>query len=193
MLIRFRFQSDSALPAFVSAISQANLTQFVWKGRLNGSPASNASYVWPNLRKLLETNQRILLFTDLSTDSVLGSSSAAVRGASSWLLPIWEYAFETEERVRREEDFNCEMQSMSFDPAAVVAPRAIRDNQLAILHHSISVPEASAGTSALTNTRDSIISRFFNCSAAWDRRPSIVVLNYWSVGNPIVTIDEING
>lgn len=124
---------------------------------------------WPVLREMVETGQRLVVFTDRDT------------GGYPWLHAMWEHLWDTHWSVRELDAFDCACHR--GDPA----------NALFVLNHFITNPLPYPATAQLANDRDFLLDRAMACWQESGRIPNFVTVDYYELGNVFDVVDHLNG
>ena len=159
----------------VEAFRQAGLEEFMW--RSNNTPVNNPTFLWPILQDMIVEDKRVMLFVD----------RVPPPGSPNWIHYQWDFMFENPFQASSVGEFVCDL-----NRGTIGTTRAIRNRKLALLNHFISAPLGGPSFSAQANTALSITQHFFNCTADWGRRPTIVAFDYWSLLNPLKTVEDIS-
>ncbi|NOZ87461.1 MAG: hypothetical protein GXP49_14555 [Deltaproteobacteria bacterium] len=123
---------------------------------------------WPTLSEMIAANQRVVVLTDRDG------------GNPEWYLPVWDYAFETHFSAKTREDLTC-------DPN-----RGSTDNSLFILNHFLTKPFADPDLAEQVNHNPFFIDRAEECAKRFRRRPSMVAVDFYDIGDLLDVVDELN-
>ncbi|ORY69789.1 PLC-like phosphodiesterase [Pseudomassariella vexata] len=145
---------------------------------------------WPTLGSMISANTRLVTFI-----ASINSSTTY-----SYLLPEFEYVFETAYDVRSLSGFNCSIdRPTTYDSASA----AISDGLLPLMNHfaysaigSVEIPNVSdidTTNSPDTNTTGALGTHAYQCYNEWAQAPTFVLVDFYSEGPAIDTADNING
>lgn len=123
---------------------------------------------WPKLGQMVESGRRLVVFSDEQP------------GEPAWHHDLWEHAFETDWDVQAEEDFYCDKR------------RGSEDHALFILNHFVTDPFASEQAAASVNAQDFLFERATSCWDHWGRIPNFVTVDFYSIGDLIQVVAELN-
>ncbi|KAK1250902.1 hypothetical protein MKX07_005457 [Trichoderma sp. CBMAI-0711] len=182
--------SDNAdASQFAAAYQQAGLAKF---GYVPPSAATTTTtQEWPSLRSMIANNTRVVSFiTNIDASS-----------ASPYLLPEFDYVFETPFTVLSLDGFNCTVDRPSD---AGTAANAFSQGFMGLVNHfkdeeitaGINIPDTdnialvnSAGTSDAGNLGQHIQ----QCNDQWNHRPTFVLVDFWDKGDTVKAADDSNG
>ena len=123
---------------------------------------------WPTLGAMIEDNRRLVVLADDG-------------GGADWYHDVWAHAWETHWSYDDPEDMPCD------------GNRGSTDNPLFILNHFISDPLANEEAAALVNQADHLGARARRCMEASGRLPNFVTVDFYSLGDLLQVVDELNG
>ncbi|KAE9368121.1 hypothetical protein N431DRAFT_349596 [Stipitochalara longipes BDJ] len=156
-----------------------------------GYVPSSSGPTWPTLQTLIAANTRLVSFiASITRDS-----------SHPYLLPEFDYVFETAFGVSSMDGFNCTLSRPSSLPSSNVA---LSSGYMGLLNHfadtvavfGISVPDVTdiANTnSASTNTIGALGTHGAQCEIEWGTKPTFILVDFWNVGPAIETADQLNG
>ncbi|RFU79060.1 hypothetical protein TARUN_3189 [Trichoderma arundinaceum] len=168
---------------FASAFEDSGLDQV--------SYALPANTEWPSLRSMIANNTRVVSFVTNT-----GPSTAA-----PYLLPEFDYIFETRYEVVTLDGFNCTIDRPSTVPSAAYG---VVNGFMGLVNHfkdqeitaGLTIPDSdnarivnSANTTAVGNLGRHIQ----QCNSEWNHRPSFVLVDFWDQGNVVEAADNSNG
>ncbi|KAL7817062.1 PLC-like phosphodiesterase [Trichoderma gracile] len=178
--------SDNAdVSQFAAAYQQSGLSKFGFV------PPSSSGTAWPSLRSMIANNTRVVSFI-----TNIDASSAA-----PYLLPEFDYVFETPFTVLSLDGFNCTVDRPSD---AGTAANAFSKGFMGLVNHfkdeeitaGINIPDTenialvnSAGTSDTGNLGQHIQ----QCNDQWNHRPTFVLVDFWDKGSTVKAADDSNG
>eukprot|EP00760_Papus_ankaliazontas_P035070 PhM_4_TR7606/c0_g1_i1/m.44916 len=161
----------------VQDFDDSGLSQYVWTPT---SKPSDPTFVWPTMQELIDSNKRVLVFTDLS------DTHRHNENAPSWYLYMWDYFFETKYSFQTTSAFDCQPNRGYSTDSGVMS------RKLSILNHFLTNPVASPMLAADANELTSVQDHYSSCQQSWGRTPNVVAFDFWSMGDPLRTIDNIN-
>jgi hypothetical protein len=146
---------------------------------------------WPTLQTMISTNARLVTFI----------ASVAPNGQYPYLLPEFQYVFETPYLVTNPASFGC---GLDRPQSAGSAPAALRSGLLSLMNHfayaslssSIQLPDVTH----IDNTNSPSLSaqgalgmHARMCMAQWGSKPVFILVDFWDRGPAIATADMLNG
>ncbi|RDL37392.1 Uncharacterized protein BP5553_04825 [Venustampulla echinocandica] len=157
------------------------------------APASTSGPMatWPTLQTLISANTRLVSFiTNIEHDST-----------KPYLLPEFDYVFETAFGVSSVGGFNCTVDRPS---SLGSGSTAVSKGYLGLLNHfldieqsfGITVPDVAniaTTNSASTNTTGTAGTHGAQCQSEWGVRPTFILVDFFNVGPAIQTADQLNG
>ncbi|MCH2126549.1 MAG: hypothetical protein MK165_17290 [Pirellulaceae bacterium] len=153
---------ESYVPASVvqAAFKDASLLE-----RLHCQSVTEA---WPTLRKMVDTNRRLVVFTD--------------REGGSWpgYHDVWRFCWETPFSVKAVEKFN------------FVVNRGRLSNSLIILNHFITRPTAGVSLARKANARAVLQPRLTACLRETGRHPHFITVDFYDVGDTLQVVREFH-
>ncbi len=181
---------NNSTATFGSVFSASGIDKYGYTPTSTTGPQAT----WPTLQSMISANTRLVTFI-----ASIGYSSTY-----PYLLPEFNYAFETPFSVTSLSSFTCALDRPSTLTAAG-APAAIRAGYLPLLNHfvdtvesfGIQVPDvtdvATTNSPAL-NTTGALGTEAAKCASQWGgAKPVFVLLDFWNVANPIAAVDALNG
>ncbi|TFB04851.1 putative secreted protein [Trichoderma ghanense] len=174
---------DADVSQFAAAYQQAGLSKFGYV-----PPSATA---WPSLAAMIANKTRVVSFVT----NIKASSSAP------YLLPEFDYVFETPFTVLSLDGFNCTVDRPSD---AGTAANAFSKGFMGLVNHfkdeeittGINIPDTdnialvnSADTSATGNLGQHIQ----QCTDQWNHRPTFVLVDFWDKGSTVKAADDSNG
>jgi len=154
-------------------------------------PSASAMTSWPTLQAMIQANARLVTFI----------ASAAPSAQYPYLLPEFQYVFETPYLVTGPSGFGC---ALDRPQSAGSAAAALRRGFLPLLNHfsyaslssSIQVPDVThidTTNSPSTTTQGALGWHARSCAAQWGVQPVFVLVDFWDKGPAIATADSLNG
>jgi len=129
---------------------------------------THAGGAWPTLGALVDADTRVVVLSDNG-------------GAPAWYHDVWSHAFETHFSADQPEDFSCAPNR--GDPA----------NALFIFNHFLTFPVAMPPLARQVNFNPFLGRRAFRCQAETGRLPNFVTVDFYSIGDVLEVVDQLNG
>ncbi|KAL7821648.1 PLC-like phosphodiesterase [Trichoderma aethiopicum] len=184
--------SDNAdVSQFAAAYQQSGLSKFGYVPPSTSDDDDAAIAEWPSLRAMIAKNTRVVSFiTNIKAST-----------ASPYLLPEFDYVFETPFTVLSLDGFNCTVDRPSD---AGTANAAFAKGFMGLVNHfkdeeitaGINIPDTenialvnSPGTSDAGNLGQHIQ----QCNDQWNHRPTFVLVDFWDKGSTVKAADDSNG
>lgn len=158
------------------------------------TPASTtAMSTWPTLQTLISANTRLVTFvTNIDYET-----------ASPYILPEFNYIFETPFDVTSSSGFNCTVDRPSSLSSGTGAT-ALSSGYMSLMNHfqynamafGITVPAIGlieTTNSAATNTTGTLGTHGEQCNSEWGSKPTFVLVDFFNVGPAIEAADNLNG
>ncbi|KAL3424935.1 hypothetical protein PVAG01_04216 [Phlyctema vagabunda] len=153
--------------------------------------STSAMSTWPTLQTLITANTRLVTFI----------ASIDYDTTYPYLLPEFNYVFETDFGVTSLSGFNCTIDrptSLSSSAAAISA------GYMGMLNHfmddagsfGISTPNTANLTitnSPDTSTTGALGTHGSQCNSEWSAKPVFIIVNFFNVGPAIEAADNLNG
>jgi hypothetical protein len=154
---------------FEAYISEADTAAaFAEAGLLPMLHAQPGAAPWPTLRELIDTETRLVVFTD-------------ERGDLPWHHYVWDYASETPFSFETPADLSC-------------APnRGNPSNPLFILNHFLTQVFGHPTLAEQINHDPLFIERALACQAARNRLPNFVTVDFYDIGDVFPVTAALNG
>lgn len=130
--------------------------------------AHPAGAPWPTLRELIDSDQRVVVFTD------------AGGGSYDWYLDVWRYAWETDFSARAVADFSCEKN------------RGDAEASLFILNHFLTDTFAVPDQAATVNATPFVLDRARECMQSSGRLPTFVTVDFYDRGGVAAAVAALN-
>jgi len=153
--------------------------------------STSATGNWPTLGSMISSNTRLVTFI----------ASITYSASYPYLLPEFQYVFETPYLVTKLAGFNCTLdRPAGKGPAAT----AIRSNMLPLMNHmayaslsdSIQIPDVSdidKTNSANPTVQGTLGQHAMKCQGEWGIKPSFILIDFWDKGQPTAVLDTLNG
>ncbi|KAF7559821.1 hypothetical protein G7046_g4324 [Stylonectria norvegica] len=156
------------------------------------SPASTeATSEWPTLQSMIDDKKRLVSFiTNIDTTA-----------ADPFLLPEFDYVFETPFTVTELTGFNCTLDRPSKLDSATAA---LSSNYMGLINHfkyqglgsDLLLPDVSnieVVNSASTTTDGNLGKHLDTCNTAWSGVPNFVLVDFFDKGEVMKATDAMNG
>jgi len=179
--------SDRAPAAsFGQAFSSSGISSYGYTPASATRPIAN----WPTLQTLITANTRLITFiASIDYDSTL-----------PYLLPEFEFVFETAFGVTEFTAFTCELdRPTSLSSSAV----AVSEGYMGLLNHFKAQKQAffdvpdEANITTTNSASTTIIGAAglhgLTCANEWKVKPTFILVDFWNVGPSIATGDLLNG
>lgn len=148
---------------------------------------------WPTLQTLISTNTRLITFI----------ASIDYSKTYPYLLPEFNYVFETAFSVTSLSGFNCTLDRPSSLTSSG-ASAAVKSGYLPLQNHFVDTVEAfsvqipdisniSTTNSPSLNTTGSVGTEASKCLQEWGVKPVFILVDFWNVANPLQAVDVLNG
>lgn len=146
---------------------------------------------WPTLQSMIDSGSRVVVFI----------TNLPYTASTPYLLPEFDFVFETEFRVTELNGFNCTLDRPS---RAAPASAALANNYLSLVNHfkyqsltaGIMIPDVDridTVNSPATTTEGNLGRHLQTCNSEWARQPNFVLVDFWDRSNPIQAVDSMNG
>ncbi|KAM6477888.1 PLC-like phosphodiesterase [Trichoderma sp. SZMC 28011] len=168
---------------FAAAFQQSGLSNFGFV------PQSKTE--WPSLRDMIANKTRVVSFiTNIDSSS-----------SSPYLLPEFDYVFETPFTVVDLNGFNCTVDRPSN---AGTAAQAFGNGFMGLINHfkdqeitaGLTIPDTDnivLVNSDNTTTAGNLGLHIQQCNTQWNHRPSFVLVDFWDQGETVKAADNSNG
>lgn len=123
---------------------------------------------WPTLDELTESGTPLILFTDSGGDIY------------PWLHNVWSYAFETPYAAETPDALSCALN------------RGNAENPFFILPHFLTAPLAAPELADQINHNPFFQERINACTDEWAHRPTIIQVDFYSVGDVFDVVEALN-
>ena len=123
---------------------------------------------WPTLGELIEADTRVVVFAENEAG-----------GGFDWYHDAFTYTQDTPFSFETLDDFSCDLN------------RGDAGNQLFLMNHWLSPASPTSAESA--NDAEVIRERFSECAELRGRIPNMIAVDFYSVGDLVDTVAELNG
>ena len=123
---------------------------------------------WPSLGALIDAGERVVVLSDRSEN------------APPFVLDMWAHAVDVDYRAERAADFSCAF--FRGDP----------ENALFILNHFITNPLPNETAAAEVNAYEVLMPRATQCQTEHNRVPNFVTVDFFSLGDTMRVVEELN-
>lgn len=160
-------------------------------GQYGYTPATpGATGDWPTLQTMIDNGQRVVPFVT----NVQSSPSAP------YILPEFDYVFETHFDVLELSGFNCTLDRPSKIDSAT---SAVTSNYLGLVNHfkyqrltgTIQLPDIDnldVVNSAATDAVGNLGTHLDTCNTEWGTQPTFVLVDFFDEGDPLAAVDSMN-
>jgi len=129
---------------------------------------------WATLREMIDTNQRLVIFTDVNDASP----------TQNWYHYVWDHAVETHYSVNDTIEMVCDYN------------RGNAWNDLFIFNHFIT--HAAFGTglpveSEIANSNPFFLNRILECQEVHDKFPNFITVDFYEKGDALQVVNILNG
>jgi hypothetical protein len=154
---------DYVQPAdLAAAFTEAGLAEFAYAGPVQRP--------WPTLRRLVDDNQRLIVFTESGRPGV------------PWLHPAFASIQETPYTFHKPEDFSCRPN------------RGGTSGSLFQINHWIETTPAPQPTNAeIVNAYDFLLRRARECQRVRKRVPNVIAVDFYDIGDVVRVARTMNG
>ncbi|KAI8047560.1 PLC-like phosphodiesterase [Gilbertella persicaria] len=162
--------------AFEAAYNASGLTDYV-------HTQAYGNLTWPTLGEMISSGKRVVNFVDEGTDT----------HQVAWLLPEWDFCFETPYNNKNESSFSCTIDRPTEpnDPT----------ESLYIMNHflygtlrlgalEIEIPQK--GTANVTNGNSSLLAQAQQCKSTFGRQPTFLEIDFYNKGNTLEIAAALN-
>ncbi|CAO3642864.1 unnamed protein product [Cunninghamella blakesleeana] len=152
-------------------------------GLIDYSYAQNANnFTWPTLQEMIASGKRLVTFTDLGAD----------QAQVPWLLPEFNYVFETPYDNRNESSFSCTIDRPS-DPTNPTSMMYVMNHFIygTFQFGSTSIEFPQKGTANITNS-DSLFNQAKECQQTFGRLPTFLEVDFFNLGNTLGVTAQLN-
>ncbi|MDD3741449.1 MAG: phosphatidylinositol-specific phospholipase C domain-containing protein [Bacteroidales bacterium] len=127
---------------------------------------------WPTLEEMINTNKRLVVFSDMDDASEM----------QKWYHYAWDYSVETHFTVNGTDDFSCDYN------------RGDPENDLFIFNHFItsSVGTGNIEQATIANSNPFFISRIFECMDNNEKLPNFITVDFYETGNCCDVVNTLN-
>ena len=154
------------------------------------TPTSTPQRTWPTLQTMITANTRLVTFI----------ASITYDTTFPYLLPEFDFMFETAFGVTSQSGFNCTLDRPSSQSSAVAAVSA---GLMGMANHflddaqsffqSPNTDKLDVTNSATTNTVGTLATQAQQCQREWGVKPTFLLVNFFNVGPAMATADLLNG
>ncbi len=145
----------------VAAFAESGLLDHV-RYQSPGSP-------FPTLGEMIRDGHRLMVFIENGG------------GTPNWLMPLFDYSFDTPYTFAMVADFSCSVN------------RGARDHALFTLNHWLSNPTSDARWAQQVNVNPVLIDRARRCASEVGHIPNFVAVDFYDLGDLFPTVAALNG
>ncbi|CEP13571.1 hypothetical protein [Parasitella parasitica] len=147
-------------------------------------PNTSASLMWPTIQEMIDTNKRLVNFVDAEADIT----------QVPWLIDQFSHIFETPYENLDVDSFDCNVDR--------IAQEMSPNGMMYVMNHfiygvievgplKIEVPFKEKATTV--NAKDSLIKHASICSLTFQKRPSFIEVDFYTIGDALAVVSELNG
>jgi len=122
----------------------------------------------PTLGELIEVDERLLVFS--------GSGG----GSPDWYHSMWDWWWDNPYAAERPSDFSCALY------------RGQTENALMAINHFLTAPIGMEALASQANTTRNLEAHITDCMAAAGRKPSLVMVDFYSIGEVLDVVSALN-
>jgi hypothetical protein len=159
-------QDETPAAATLAAVRSAKLVPYL------AVPPANPYAKWPTLGQMISSGHRLVLFTENA------------KNAAPWLQNFYAYGEET--------PFSFPSVQQMTGAASCVPHRGGTGRRLFLLNHFVTPASGSRKQSAQANAAEFLTTRIRDCTAARHRLPTIVAVDFASLGQAQTVVDQLN-
>jgi hypothetical protein len=180
---------NNSTATFGSVFSASGIDKYGYTPSSTTGPQTT----WPTLQTMISANTRLVTFI----------ASIDYSTTYPYLLPEFNYAFETPFSVTSLSSFTCNLDRPSSLTSGG-ATAAISAGYMPLLNHfvdtaesfGIQVPDVtdiSTTNSPSLNMTGSLGTEANKCASQWGIKPTFILVDFWNVAGPIAAVDALNG
>ncbi|KAI8368744.1 PLC-like phosphodiesterase [Blakeslea trispora] len=162
--------------AFAAAYNASGLTEYV-------HTQTFGNLTWPTLGEMIQSGKRVVNFVDEGTDTK----------KVEWLLPEWDFVFETPYDNKNESSFSC-----TIDRPA--EPNNPTESMYVVNHFlygtltlgSLQIEIPQKGTANVTNSKSSLLVHAQNCQKTFGRQPNFLEIDFYNKGDSLEIAAQLN-
>ncbi|HOZ31033.1 MAG TPA: phosphatidylinositol-specific phospholipase C domain-containing protein [Bacteroidales bacterium] len=163
-IVTIIFECNVSADMIEQAFIDANLYDYLYK--------KNDLLPWPTLEEMINSNKRLVVFTDVDDASEL----------QKWYHYAWDYAVETNFTVHGTDEFTCDYN------------RGEPENDLFIFNHFITSTVGTGNIEQATtaNSNPFFISRIFECMDNNEKLPNFITVDFYETGDCCDVVNTLN-
>ncbi|KAI8644932.1 PLC-like phosphodiesterase [Parasitella parasitica] len=147
-------------------------------------PNNSASSVWPTIQEMIDTNQRLVNFVDTKADIL----------QVPWLMDQFSHIFETPYNNVDIGSFNCNVDRIAQELSPYGMMYVMNHFIYKIIEMGPLKIEIPFKEKAITtNAKESLIMHASNCSLIFQKKPSFVEVDFYTIGDALSVVSELNG
>jgi len=124
---------------------------------------------FPTLRQMIADDLRLMVFVESGG------------GTPNWLMPLFQYSFDTPYSFATVSDFTCTIN------------RGVATNPLFTLNHWLQNPASDPMWAQLANVNPVLVDRVRRCMADTGHLPNFVAVDFYDIGDVMSTVAMANG
>ncbi len=153
------FESNVTPADTETVLKAAGLTEYVY----------THTGAWPTLRELIDSNKRLVVFTE--SDG----------GTPAWYHSAWSLIQDTPYSFAKASELNCSLN------------RGARTHGLFLLNHWVQDPLANPARAVEVNARDVLLARAQQCATEVGKTPNFVGVDFYELGDVMSVVKTLNG
>jgi hypothetical protein len=180
---------NNSTSTFGSVFSASGIDKYGYTPTSTTGPQA----VWPTLQTMISANTRLVTFI----------ASIDYSSSFPYLLPEFNFVFETPFSVTSLSSFNCTLNRPSTLSSAGPTA-AISAGYMSLQNHfvdtaqafGIQVPDVTdiaTTNSPSLNITGSLGAEANKCATQWGTKPTFILVDFWNVAGPIAAVDALNG
>jgi len=157
---------------FENYISHAQTaTAFEDSGLIDYAYAHDSGEPWPTLGALIDAGTRLVVFQEKLSEEA----------EYTWLMRIWNYAWDTPFSAAAPEDLSCDV------------GRGNPEHPLFLLNHFLTGLGGDPALAEMVNHNPFFIDRARECEVEDDALPNFVAVDFYDIGDLFEVVDTLNG
>lgn len=180
---------EAGADEFGAVFESSGIADYAYKPSSTDGPTGD----WPTLTKMISEGERLVTFV----------TNTNVSSNYTYLLPEFDYVFETAYEITELDGFNCTLDRPSkLDSSS----DALSSNYMSLANHfkyqslgtgtSLFIPDADnieIVNSANTTEDGNLGKHLKECNSEWGQKPNFVLVDMFDYGNVLVATDRMNG
>lgn len=195
------FEQYVASSSVVDELTTAGLTGYL------GYTHPGPSTPWPTMSQLLAQGNRLLVLSNrlptytgepsIPTANLQPTYASMGAGISGWhhssaYRSETAYTYKTLEAMQADCTLLFGLPGGGVAALSQTAPFGGEQHRLTIMNHFMSTPTPCERCAEDANTADVIQARHTACRAAWKHAVNFIAVDFWSIGNTITVVNDLN-